>query len=169
MSLFVILLIPAAFIAGFVLAKGISRKWLRWPLRGATFLSAGLTSLLLLFMIFGEYACTARAPATWSPDGKYAVVLRWSLQGALGADIATVDVRRRFSPFPKSVYVGPGVSPNAVEGIEPEIRWIGNKRLLVRYYDFPGYVQRCNSRVFDVEVICQHSPPPEPPPTQVPH
>jgi hypothetical protein len=95
----VVLLILVAFVAVFVIAKRLSRRWLRWPVRGVASLGMALTVLLLAGFVFGEYSCTARAPRAYSPDGRHVAVLTWGLQGALGADMATVKVRHRYSPL----------------------------------------------------------------------
>jgi hypothetical protein len=155
----VVLFVLSACVGVFVLAKRIGRKWLRWPLRGTAIVGATLTLFVLALFIFGEYACTARVPVAYSPDGKHAAILTWGLQGALGMDIANVAVRYRYNPFAKNVYSGPGISPIPHSSdIDPQIRWIDNTHLLIRYHDYPEYDQTCASGAFDVEVICEHSP-----------
>jgi hypothetical protein len=106
----VVLLVLVAFVAVFFFAKRLSKRLLRWPVRGVASTGMVLTVLLLVLFSLGQYSCTARAPLAYSPDGNHVAVLTWGLQGALGADIATVKVRHRYSPFAKNVYSGPGDS-----------------------------------------------------------
>ena len=70
-------------------------------------------------------------------------------------DSATVAVRSRWSPFARTVYSGPGV-PNIVRERrpDPELTWVTNRHLLVRYDYYPGYEQTCRTKVLDVEVTC---------------
>ncbi len=149
-----LVLVLAAFVGITLLGKRVGRRWLRSPLRAAAISGATLTTLALVLVISGEYSCTARAPVAHSPDGKHVAILTWSLQGALGMDLASVNVRHSYSPFAENVYSGPGDSG----GTDPQIRWIDNTHLLIRYHDYAGYEQTCTSRVFNVDVICDHSP-----------
>jgi hypothetical protein len=163
------LLIFIALVAIFVVAKKLSRRWLRWPVRGGATLGMMLTVLMLALFVFEDYSCTARAPRAYSPDGKYVVVQMWGLQGALGADIATVQVRHRYSPFAKNVYWGPGDSdyPKVRAGtIDPQVRWIDNKHLYIRYYRWAGYDQVCVPRALGIEVTCDEKPSPFATPSQ---
>jgi len=155
----IVLFVLVMFVALFVVAKRLSRKWVRWPVRGVTSLGAGLTVLLIALFVFGDYSCTARAPKAYSPDGKHVAIITWGLQGALGADMATVTVRHRYSPFARNVYSGPGESDYPrVRATGPQVRWVDNKHLLVRYCDWPGSDQICASHSFGIEVICERLP-----------
>jgi hypothetical protein len=156
-----VLIVLMGLAAVFVFGRRVKSAWLRIPLRGMSIIGAVLTSLLLALFMLGQYACTARIPVSYSPDGKYAAILTWGLQGALGWDMAHIGVRQRWSPYARTVYDGPGTS-NIPGGrvTDPQVRWLDNKHLLVRYLDHgSGYEQTCTTHVFDVDVICQRLPP----------
>jgi hypothetical protein len=148
-----ILLILAAFIAVSVIAKRLSRTWLRWPVRGGAGAGAGaaLTVLVLALSLLGDYSCTSRAPLAFSPDGKHVAVLT----GNKVEPGSEVEVRHRFSPFAKEVYSG----PEFADGGAVQMRWIDNKHLVIGYRDWPGYYDRfCAPHALGVEVACEQLP-----------
>ena len=161
----VVLLVLSAFLFFFFFAKRLSTRWLRWPVRGGMGTGTFLTTSLLLLSILGEFDCTARAPAIFSSDGKHVAVQRWGLQGALGADFATVKVRHRYSPFFQKVYSGPGYPPGPFSpDRDPQVRWLDNRHLLIRYHDWGyEYDQSCAPRASGVDIICETLPLPQPP------
>ena len=152
----VVLLVLVAFVVVFLLANRSSRRWLRWPAQGGATIGAILTVFVLGFSVLGEYACTARAPLAYSPDGKHVAVMTWGLQGATGADIASVKIRHRYSPFYTTVYSGLGAAGNpAVHSTDPQVRWLDNRHLLIRYQEWSGYSQICASNGSGIEVVCE--------------
>ena len=154
-----VLVLLVAFVAVFVTAKRLTRRWLRWRVRGGAGVGMALTVLSLALFVVGDYSCTARAPLAYSADCKHVAVLTWGLQGALGSDIATVKVRHRYSPFAKTVYSGSGWSDSPdLHDTNPQVRWIDNKHLIIRYYEFPGYEQVCAPHALGIEVVCEHLP-----------
>lgn len=114
----------------FWLARRVSSGWVRIPAR---VLAAGTTTvslvLLLLLAALGQ-DCSVRAPALWSPDGEHVALLWWGTQGALGPDGAKVSVRPRGGWTAKLVFRGAGWAGSA-----PEVRWLDNTRLEIRYWD----------------------------------
>jgi hypothetical protein len=157
---FVVLVLGAALAWIFALSPHVKRRLIRIPVRITASLGMLLSFLFLVLFTVGTYACEARAPSTYSPDGKHVAVLTWGLQGALGLDLADVTVRHRWSPLAKRAYFGPGDSRN---GGDPHVRWIDNKHLLIRYHDYgyapgTGYEQSCVSHVLDIDVKCEKEP-----------
>ena len=168
-------LVLAVFIALFVLAGRLRSWWLRWPARSGAVVGVALSALALVLLGFNEYSCTARAPLAYSPDGKHVAILTWGLHDAaspacliyrgmaggwlLGLDIASVNVRNRWIPYANTAYSGPGWSDYPeVRDTDPQIRWIDNNHLLIRYHD--AYGQKCGHDRSGVEVICEHLPVP---------
>ena len=147
----VILLVLVTFFAGFVIAGRLSRRWLRWPVRGGA--SAGMILTLLVLAV--DYSCTARAPQTFSPYGRHVAVRSWGRHAPGEPGFATVKVRHRYSPFAKSAYSGPGV-PELWSG-DPQVRWIDNNHLLVQYVDWGTGEgeQICAPHALGVEIICE--------------
>jgi hypothetical protein len=145
----VILLVLVTFFVVFVIAGRLSRRWLRWPVRGGA--SMGMTLTVLVLAV--DYSCTARAPRTYSPDGRH-VAVRLAEHAPWGGDpvFTTVKVRHRYSPFAKSVYSGPGLWNG-----DPQARWIDNNHLVVGYYDWGtgGGEVVCVPHPLDVEIICE--------------
>lgn len=145
----VFLLVLVTFFVVFVIAKRLSRRWLRWDVRAGA--SAGMVLTVLVLTL--DYSCTARAPRSYSPDGRHVVVVSWKrtpLDDNLVA--ATIKVRHRYSPFAKTVYSGSGLWAD-----EPRVRWIDNNHLLVRYYDWGtgDGEQVCAPHALVVEMICE--------------
>jgi hypothetical protein len=154
---FVVLLIGAALAGSFFVAPQVKRRSIRIPVRITASLGMLLSFLFLALFTVGTYACEARSPSAYSPDGKHVAVLTWGLQGALGFDLADVRVRHRWSPIAKVAYFGPGDSEN---GGDPQVRWLDNQHLLIRYHDYgygpgTGYEQSCVSHVLDIDVKCE--------------
>lgn len=154
---FAVLALCGLLTGALVFSRRVKNRWVRIPLRLTSSAGMLLGLLLLVAFTFSEYSCTARAPSAYSPDGKHVAVLTWGLQGALGLDMADVSVRHRWSPFAKVAYSGPG---DAGHGGDPQMRWIDNTHLLIRYHDYgygpgTGYEQSCLSHVLDVEVQCE--------------
>lgn len=154
---FIALAVGILLIATFPLSRRVGNKWCRIPVRLTASAGVLLSVLFILLFTFSSYACEARAPSVYSPDGKHVAVLTWGLQGALGLDLAAVSVRHRWIPIAKVAYFGPG---DSVNGPDPQVRWIDSKRLLIRYHDYgygpgSGYEQTCKSQVFDIEVKCE--------------
>jgi hypothetical protein len=159
----IVFLIAFAMAGAFLLGRRVTNKVVRIPVRVTA--SAGMlcSSLLLALLIFDLYSCTGRVPAIYSPDGKHVAIVTYGLQGALGLDIAAVSVRSRWSPHARSVYTGAGDwgAPFGRRN-DPEVRWIDNDHLMIRYRDYGrGYQQDCQQRVGDIQITCVRLPRPE--------
>jgi len=145
----VFVLALVAFFAVFIIAGRLSRRWLRWPVRGSA--SAGMVLTLLMLAI--DYSCTQRLPRVYSPDGRHVAVLSW--WDSAGPGLSSVKVRHRYSPFAKSVFSGTGFW-----NTDPHVRWIDNNHLLIQYDDYDDWPhegeQVCSPQALGVEIICQH-------------
>ncbi len=148
----VVLLILVAFVAVFVIAKRLSRWWVRWPVRGGA--SAGMILTLLVLAV--DYSCSTRAPHAFSPDGRHVAVRSWGRAAPGETGFATVKVRHRYSPFAKIAYSGPGL-PRLWSAGDPQVRWIDNNHLLVQYVDWGTGEgeQICAPHALGVEIICE--------------
>jgi hypothetical protein len=153
-----ILLILVAFFAVFV-AVSINAKrlptLLRWPIRVGASAGAVLAVILIALFVLVDYVWTGRAPAVYSQDGKYVAVLTWRSLSAIDDGIATVKVRRIYSPFAQKVYSGPGYDADSAD---VHLRWIDNSHLHIRY---GADDQACAPHAFGVEVICEQIEPSE--------
>jgi len=154
--LLILVVLLAVFFAVSYNAKRLSSS-LRWPVRVGASAGAALIAILLALFVFVDYWWTGRAPAAYSPDGKYVAILTWRALSAIDDGTATVKVRHRYSPFAKKVYSGPGYSSDSVD---VQLRWIDNSHLLILYGDWLGYDQACAPHAFGVEVTCEQIEPP---------
>ncbi len=140
--------------AAFWLARRVRSGWVRILAR---VIAAGTTtvSLMLLALLASwEHGCSVRAPALWSADGGHVALVWWGTQGALGPDGAKVSVRPRGGWTAKLVFRGAGWAGSA-----PEVRWLDNTRLEIRYWDERVYEHRCGQRVEGVEIVCVKASP----------
>jgi hypothetical protein len=156
--------LPAMFaFLGFILARRIRGKRKRIVLRLLSSILAIAGIPLLIGAVILESTCTRRPQAIVSPDGKHIVFNDFVAQGALGDDYATVRVRRAWSPFSETVYSGLG-SWDFKENRQtnPEVRWIDNSTLLIRYYDDRrgsegrGGPALCENRSGRIRIQCVH-------------
>ncbi len=149
---------------GFYFGKRISLKWLQFLTRAISLGLLAIGSMVGALMIFGEFACRVRVPPIYSPDRKHVALLRYGLQGALGLDMAQVLVRPRWGLIAETAYNGPGSwAIHGDHANDPEVQWIDNSHLLVRYYDYgygkgSGYEQTCRAEAGGVEVKCMIVP-----------
>jgi hypothetical protein len=143
------IVIPAlvSLFAVFVIAERVPKRWLRMSVRVVVGGGILLAVLVLMWLVIGD-CLTKRDPLLYSPDGKHIAIVTWDAT----KEFATVEVRHRYSPFSKSVYSGPGLSG----GIDPQVRWIENNRLLVRYDEWNKYDRVCIPHALGVEIICEH-------------
>lgn len=138
----------------FWVLRRVRSGWVRIPAR---VLAAGTTTVSLMLLVLLatlEQDCRVRAPALWSPDGEHVALLRWGVQGAVGPDVGHVGVRTRGRFTAEWVFAGEGVSERA-----PEVRWLGNSRLEIRYWHAGVYRHRCGQRVEGVEIVCVKASP----------
>jgi hypothetical protein len=158
----------AVFVAGliFCVRKLIKDRWVRDLVATITLIVTG-TLVLLAFAITA--ACTKRAPLMYSPDQRHIALLNYAFQGALGDDYANVDVRSRWSLFPRNAYRGLGYWDfKNGKPLYPEVRWLDNTHLSIRFWDDRtgkegrGAPATCVSRVGDIQVVCEHLWPPLP-------
>jgi hypothetical protein len=120
----------------FVLTKRMHSRGLRLSIRIASSFILVLGIPLLLGSIFIELSCSKTSLPIISPDGKYLAFSKLIAQGALGDDYATVRVRRSWIPFSTIVYTGLGFWDfKQNKQSSPEVMWINNTTLLIRYYD----------------------------------
>jgi len=133
----------------FWVLRRVRSGWVRIPAR---LLAAGTTTISFLVLVLfavTEQGCSMRAPALWSPDGGHLALVRWGMQGALGADGAIVRVRPRGGWSSEIVFRGAGWAGSA-----PALRWLDDTRLEIRYWDERVYEHRCGERVEGVEIVC---------------
>lgn len=113
---------------------------------------AAVPLLLLLLNMF----CQSHSPLIGSPDGRH--VARVQVSDALGAvvdPVASVAVRKSWSPAWSSAYVGFGI-PGRSGRIEPRVRWVDNSHLLIEYpYKPDGDPTKCLNRVGDILIQCR--------------
>lgn len=148
--------------ASFRAVRRLRHKRLRRAVKTGASAVAGFSALFLLLLMIAEVACTKYSPRLYSPDRKHVASLSYALQGALGDDYATVLVRTSWSPFATSAYNGLGSWDfKQDKPSSPEVRWLGDSRLLIRYYDDrTGKEGRsnpanCRSQVGNIQVVCE--------------
>ena len=111
-----------------------------------------LASLLALLMI----GCESHSPLIGSPDQHH--VARVSVTDALGAvvqPVASVTVRRSWTPGWRSAYVGFGFPGNATTTMEPRGKWLDNLHLLISYPAGGEQPAFCRESVGQVIVRCE--------------
>jgi hypothetical protein len=149
---------------GLKLSSHMKTGWLR--IFGKVAMSVLLipTCLVFLFLCLTESGCNKRVPQIYSPDRKHIGLLQFLFQGALGDDYAIVHVRRSWWPFAHRVYMGLGTwdfEHNRPDG--PEVKWLDNSRLLVRYWDDRtstdgrGGPAICEKTAGTVDIICENT------------
>lgn len=154
-SLLVQLLLPAGAWAVLQLARRIHRRWARSLIEATASGAVVLGTMALLMSLLFEAACTKRVSPIYSPDGRYVVVIRYALQGALGADDAIVKVRPWWRPYASAVSGGRGSWYQPDPSLnDPEILWLDRKRLRIRYYEERN--PSCTPRIGEIEVFCEH-------------
>jgi hypothetical protein len=143
------------------IARRLHRRWLQVSIKTvASALFVG-SVILALLVVLSSAGCTRHAPPISSPDGRHIALLRYALQGALGDDYATVELRSRWTPWAESVYSGLGNwdFKNDKPG-DPEVRWLDGTHLLIRYYDDRtgkegrGGPATCLKRIGEVQILC---------------
>jgi len=148
-----ILLLP---VLGIRLSRYLKNAWMRISGTIAASVLMIPASLLFLLLCVAQVGCTKRMTLP-SPSGKHIALLEFALQGALGADYANIYVRESWWPVAQRVFQGFGNwSPNP-QGCSPEMRWLDDSHLLIRYWSDMsqgGYVT-CRQKVGNVQVECQ--------------
>lgn len=137
-------------------------KWLRISLRTIASVCFVLSIVLVLILTIVLVSCTRHAPPIYSPDGRHVAVLGYAMQGALGENYATVDIRPRWIPWAANVYSGLGNWDfKNDKPRDPEVRWLNNADLLIRYYDDRtlgggrGGPAICIDRIGDIKIVCE--------------
>jgi hypothetical protein len=130
-------------------------RWIR--ISGATISSLLLipSGLAALLFCITDAGCTIHKPAIYAPDGKHIALVEFFTQGALGADGATVSVRRAWWPFGETVYSGFAESPSIFEAASPEVLWLDSSHLLIRYRTEGKYAPVCMERAEPVRITCE--------------
>ena len=157
-----IALIPYLMLLGFRFSSHIKVVWIRWSVKTLASVLLFPAGALFLLMCLAQSACTRRASPIYSPDGKHIALLRFAMQGALGDDYGIVYVRRSWLPFADKVYSGLGYSDLGLRPPMPEVRWLDNSRLLIRFWDDRekgdgrGGPPICKTSAGTVRVVCEN-------------
>jgi hypothetical protein len=154
-----LVLFPVAAWTAVWLVRWIRVRWLRLTLR---IMASGLGVLgaFLLFLLFlSESACTARA-SYGSPDGRHVAVVACFEGNFSAPGDATVSIRSRWNPLASTVFEGEGECDlrNQKSIISPNVQWLDNQRLSIRYYQPQGEPVVCGRLKSDVDVACQTLP-----------
>lgn len=156
--------VPFLLVLGFWFFRHRHPSWVR--LSGNVALSVLLlpTGLFFLLLCLVELGCTKRVPPIYSPDRKHLVLLQFGLQGALGDDYGDVYLRRAWRPFGDRIYEGlGGWDFTHRRPFTPEVRWLDNSHLLIRYMDDRkpndgrGGPAMCKSGSGAVQIVCQNA------------
>ena len=108
MTIAVITAPPSLIWISFYMARRIGIGWLRILARLVSGLGLALSWILLLLITLLEVSCPGiRGPNLWSPDGRF-VVEQHYYGGLTVRDIATIGLRRRFSPVADVIFRGDG-------------------------------------------------------------
>ncbi len=156
-------LLPFLPLLSLIFSGGIRLRWARISVKAIGSLLLIPTGLFFLGMCVFESAGVRHAPPLYSPDGKHVALLWFALQGALGDDYGTVDLRRSWIPFAENVYSGLGNWGFDLRPASPEVRWLDNSRLLIRYWDDRtkgdgrGGPPLCKERAATIQVVCENT------------
>jgi hypothetical protein len=142
------------------LARQIRRRSMRIAIRISSSVALAFSATVLLFLLVAEVGCTKYARPNYSPDGKHVATIAYALQDALGADYATVLVRHSWYPFADHAYDGIGSWDfNHEKAASPEVRWLDDSRLLIRYFDdHTGTDGRatCRNQIGKIRILCEN-------------
>jgi hypothetical protein len=108
-------------------------------------------AVLSLLMI----GCESHGPLIGSPDGRH--VARVQVSAALGAvvqPVASVVVRRSWTPAWRNAYVGFGF-PGSSETMEPQVKWLDDLHLLITYPAGGEDPTFCRESVGQIVVRCE--------------
>ncbi|MEP7366266.1 MAG: hypothetical protein ABI972_23660 [Acidobacteriota bacterium] len=144
-----------AFRAG----RRLRSRWLRVPVRIAGSVSSVAGLCLLVFLSVLDLNCTVRTPAVPSPDGMHVALRSYAEQGALGADYASISLRRTWYPRADEVFFGAGWVDRSGKNHDPAVRWLDSSHLEIRHIDAGVRENRCGQRVDGVEIVCVKVPP----------
>lgn len=145
-------IVPALPLLATRQARLIQRTWLRVVARGASGVLFGLAAISFVLLCIFQTACTERLKPIYSPDGQHMALIRVSMQGAVGRDSASVTLRRSWRPLGVNVWVG------ILIAARPQVRWLDNSRLLIRYEHEPGHTVCDAGGTGEIEVICEQVP-----------
>jgi hypothetical protein len=141
--------------------KYLQRRWLRWATKSVATFGALICTAFFGLLILGEVGCTKHT-AIYSPTGEHVAVVTFLGQGALGDDYAVVRARPRWRPYAVIVYQGLGgwdFKKNVLDN--PEIRWLDESHLLIRYFDDRtgnegrGGRAICRDHLDEIEIRCE--------------
>lgn len=111
---------------------------------------------LFLLVCLSTPGCTRRPPSIYSPDGKHLAIVEFLEAGVFDDDYVTVSLRRSWWPFATVVYSGSGGYDANPAQSSPEVRWIDDSHLLVRYAPSDrGPKRPCVDLKGDVQVVCK--------------
>jgi len=146
----------------YLVAVRVRPRWLRLSVKFFASALFGCGALLLLGLMAVQVSCTKHPSSLYSPDRHYLAVISFALQGALGADYATVRVRHSWVPWATVVYSGPGAWDfQNRKPADPEVLWLDSAHLLISHYDEYGESLFCRSQAGAVHVACVRRVPPE--------
>ena len=153
--------IPAAAWAFFGVSKHLGDPGFRFFVRLVTSGIGLITGAFLLLAVLTESSCTRHASLP-SPDRRRIAVVDFAGQGALGDDYATVSVHASWSPLSVEAYHGGGGWDFTNETLKyPEVHWIDNSRLSIRFWGAPLSANGwgCDKqRIADIEIVCDEPP-----------
>ncbi len=126
-------------------ARRVDGRGLRIALRAVT----GFLSLLALLiggaLLFFDLNYTRHLAPLISPDGRHIATTSYIVGTGTGSDMAEVAVRGAWNPYAHRVYTGPSqYEPNAATP-EPEVHWLDNTHLEIRFHTYVSASQRANS------------------------
>jgi hypothetical protein len=137
-------------------------RWLRLSLKMLSSVLLLASGAVVFLVTLTSVGCSKSADPLYSPDRRHVAVLRYALQGALGDDYATVNVRASWRPWATTVYRGLGAWDfKADKPLTPEVRWLDSAHLLIRYWDDRssnkgrGGPAQCVSQAGTVRVVCE--------------
>jgi hypothetical protein len=128
----------AAALAGVVCwaVRRVPAKGLRIGLMGMTGLLAMLAVCIGGALLFFDMNYTRHLRPLVSPDGRHVATTSYVVGTGAAADLAEVAIRSARSPYAHRVYSGPAqYEPNAVTP-EPEVRWIDDTHLEIRFHTY---------------------------------
>ncbi len=154
-------LLPSVPLLAIIHSSAIKVGWMRILLRTVSSLLIIPAALFFLGLCLVQSACVKRSSPIYSPDGKHLALVEFIGQGALGDDYGNVYLRRSWLPIRKTVYEGLGSWDSKHQRVgAPEVHWLDNSRLLVRYWDDRtrgggrGTPAVCNGVVGVIKILC---------------
>lgn len=136
------------------------------PLRLATLILAPTAAVLFLavagLLFFFNASYTRHLATVAAPDGRHVAIPTYIVNDGTGVDTAEVSVRHAFDPYAHRVYTGPVHFDPAQSPPEPELQWVDDTHLLIRYHTwlYPNGTsvareQGCAAEAEGVSIRCE--------------